>query len=79
LQGLPGGLKFIGVPSITDLSVDIFPALRLVLSSDDFQIVHQTDHGREFRRVGRRQEKSAMDDLLMVLNCEDVWWVLPVF
>jgi len=54
------------------LHSDVIPAIRLVLSSKTFQAVHHTDKGREFRRLGRRQEDFYLDDWLKQLNCEEV-------
>ncbi len=71
LPGLPSGLRFLAVPLIEGLRSGVIPALRLVFSSETFQIVHHTDKGRKFRPLGRRQEDFYLDDWLKQFDCEE--------
>ena len=53
------------------------PALRMVLTSETFQMVHHTDKGRIFRPLGERQETFYLDDWMKQLDCEEVGFLYP--
>lgn len=50
------------------------PIAPLVLSLDleSFLTVHHTDHGRELRELGPRQQNYYLDDWLKQLNFKEV-------